>query len=172
MTQTAISEMWLTPMKRLHTIHADARVALQKTGMSQFDIIVGDAFHDIVIPPHLVTREFFELIASRLSKDGLYLMNVVDHQHRPRLALSIWRTMRAAFSNVEIWRSNETGTRTTFVLAAVAMPTPQGLIATPATPGTTFRRLSKTTLQRLVGELQPLMLTDDYTPVDRLIGVE
>ncbi len=171
-TRAAFSEMWLTPVDRLRTIHADARIALQKAGASKFDIIVGDAFHDIVIPPHLVTLEFFKLVADRLSKDGLYLMNVVDHQLRPRLALSIWRTMRATFPNVEMWRSNETGTRTTFVLAAVAQPTPRDLIATPSSPGVTFRRLPKTALQRLVREVQPLVLTDDYAPVDRIIGVE
>ena len=114
-TRTAISEMWLTPVNQLQTIHADARIALQHTPEAQFDIIVGDAFHDIVIPPHLVTLEFFKLAASRLRKNGIYLMNVVDHQRRPRLAMSIWQTMNEAFSDVELWRSNETGTRTTFV---------------------------------------------------------
>ena len=171
-TRAAISEMWLKPNDRLRTIHADARIALQNAEAAAFDIIVGDAFHDIVIPPHLVTREFFQLVAARLSKEGIYLMNVVDHQLRPRLALSIWQTMRAAFPNVEVWRSNETGTRTTFVLAAVARPTPAARLATPASPGVAFQRLPGPVLRELAKALRPVMLSDDYAPVDRLIGVE
>ena len=80
--------------------------------------------------------------------------------------------MRAAFPNVEVWRSNETGTRTTFVLAAVAQPTPQTRLATPASPGVAFERLHEPVLQGLARALRPVMLTDDYAPVDRLIGVE
>jgi len=171
-TQAAFDNMWLTPTDRLRTIHADARVALQQMRPSRFDVVIGDAFHDIVIPSHLVTIEFFRLVARRLSGDGVYLMNVVDHQRRPRLALSIWKTMSKVFSNVEVWRSNETGTRTTFVLAAVPRPTPQDRMTTSASDGVTFRRLDKTILQRLDHEVSPILLTDDYAPVDRLIGVE
>ncbi|MGI9524607.1 MAG: fused MFS/spermidine synthase, partial [Hyphomicrobiaceae bacterium] len=87
-TKAAHAELWLEPSPRIKTVFDDARTALRHTKKGSFDVIIGDAFHDIVVPPHLVTLEFFELTASRLHDTGIYLMNVVDHRRRPRLVLS------------------------------------------------------------------------------------
>jgi spermidine synthase len=35
--------------------------------MARYDVILGDAFTDVVVPVHLITREFFELAADRLN---------------------------------------------------------------------------------------------------------
>ena len=37
-------------------VHRDARMALQHSVPGSFDVIVTDAFHDIAVPYHLVTR--------------------------------------------------------------------------------------------------------------------
>ena len=171
-TQTAISELWLETGPRITPFHRDARVALASEPERHFDVIVGDAFHDIVIPPHLVTAEFFQLTASRLKADGIYLMNVVDDRDRPRLALSIRRAMMPAFSHVEVWRSNQTGERATFTLAGLAKPTPYADLPSGASPGVRFRPIPRDRLDALAADLQPVLLTDDYAPVDRLIGVD
>lgn len=171
-TETAVRQLWLQRSKRLWVLHRDARVALGRLPEGYFDVIVGDAFHDIVIPPHLVSREFFALVESRLHSDGIYLMNVVDNRAKPRLALSIAKTMGESFSAVEIWASNDLGGRATYVLAAVRQPTPYAALPSKATPGTRFRRLPKEQLSKLRDALKPVVLTDDYAPVDRLIGVE
>jgi spermidine synthase len=171
-TATAKSDMWLAASPNLKSIHLDARVALIRQAKSRFDVIVGDAFHDIVIPQHLVTSEFFELVASRLKNDGIYLMNIVDHRHRPRLALSVYETVKRSFTNVELWVSSEQGTRSTFVLAAVRKPTPYGTLNSRATPGITFQRIKAEQLRLHHRALRPIILTDDFAPVDRLIGIE
>ena len=171
-TQTAISDLWLETEPGITPLHRDARVALANEPARQFDVIVGDAFHDIVIPPHLVTAEFFELTASRLKADGIYLMNVVDDRDRPRLALSIRQAMLRAFPHVEMWRSNETGERTTFTLAGLAKPTPYAELPSRTSPGVRFQPIPETRLDALAVEIEPVLLTDDYAPVDRLIGVD
>lgn len=170
-TRAATRQMWLSRSERLRAVHEDARYALRHGKAGPFDVIVGDAFHDIVIPYHLVTAEFFRLVAARIKGDGLYLMNVVDHQLSPRLALSIRKTMATAFKHVEIWRTRETGARTTFVLIGAARPTRSGQVRTPQS-GATFGRVERETIARLDRALRPILLTDDYAPVDRLIGVE
>ena len=152
--------------------HRDARIALSNEPEKHFDVIVGDAFHDIVIPPHLVTAEFFELTTSRLKADGIYLMNVVDNRDRPRLALSIRRAMLTAFDRVEVWRTNETGERTTFTLAGLIRPTPYANLPSRTSPGIRFHPIPQSRLHTLTADLKPVLLTDDYAPVDRLIGVE
>jgi spermidine synthase len=172
-TRSATERLWLTPSDRLKTLHADARLALnQLEGDTGFDIIVGDAFHDIVVPHHLVTHEFFSLVKSRLAPDGIYVMNIVDHQKKPRLALSVLETMKQIFCRVEMWRMNDTGSRTTFILAALQQPTPYASFRSYETPGVHFRRMNEGQFQGLRKDLMPLILTDDYAPVDRLIGIE
>ncbi len=171
-TDTAGRELWLEPTDRITSVHADARVALTATEPGAFDVIVGDAFHDIVIPPHLVTEEFFRLVKSRLAPGGIYLMNVVDSRDRPRLALSILRAMTAHFQTTEVWRADQSEARATFVLAALATPTPYAALPSRNSPGITFSRIPAEQLSRLGAALAPVRLTDDFTPTDRLIGVD
>jgi spermidine synthase len=171
-TKAAVDLLWLKPSRRIRPVHQDARVALAHAGRGRFDVIIGDAFHDIVIPPHLVTREFFALVATRLADRGIYLMNVVDDRTRPRLALSIRATLLTTFSIVEMWQMNAAEGRSTFVLAAVRRPTPHDQVTLDVSPGVAFHRVDAKRLARLSTLLRPIVLTDDFAPVDRLIGVE
>ncbi|MGI9522166.1 MAG: fused MFS/spermidine synthase [Hyphomicrobiaceae bacterium] len=171
-TQTAHSELWLKKTPRITTLIDDARNALRQSPDRSFDVIVGDAFHDIVIPPHLVTHEFFELVAARLKKDGIYLMTVVDHRHRPRLALSIYRTLQSVLERIEIWVSNEPGVRSTFVLAAVREATPYSTLPSRNSPGVHFLRLERSKIERHAKKISAMVLSDDHAPVDHLIGVQ
>jgi MFS family permease len=91
-TEMAADSFWFDPATA--TIwHEDARRALLTRPQARFDIIIGDAFTDVVVPVHLVTREFFDLAAARLTEEGSFLMNVIDHEDRLRALASIVRTM-------------------------------------------------------------------------------
>ncbi len=109
-------------------------------------------------------------LSSPAPPDGIYLMNV-DHRDRPRLALSILKSMKRAFKTVEIWHSNQTGKRATFTLAGLTTSTPYAELPARASPGVRFRRISPDRLAALTTRLDPIRLTDDYAPVDRLIGL-
>jgi len=76
-TEMAIADFWFDP-DGVEILHEDARRALAGRA-DRYDVIIGDAFTDIAVPQHLITREFFELAASRLAPGGVYLMNVIDH---------------------------------------------------------------------------------------------
>ncbi len=171
-TRIAHNEMWLAPSERLKSVHLDARVALVRESPARLDVIVGDAFHDIVVPPHLVTSEFFELVASRLRSDGIYVMNVVDSGTAPRLALSILAAMAPHFEVTEIWQVSAPGERATFVLAGLSKATPQPALPSQVAAGLVFERLGRQRLEHLRARLEPIMLSDDYAPADRLIGIE
>ncbi|NNF77821.1 MAG: fused MFS/spermidine synthase, partial [Rhizobiales bacterium] len=69
-TKLAQEEMWLSK-QGIQVLHKDARAALEGLGR-KFQVIVGDAFTDIAVPPHLVTREFFTLVQASLAPDGVY----------------------------------------------------------------------------------------------------
>jgi len=61
---------------RLHAVAADGRRFLRSTE-HRYDFIFGDAYAGIkCIPPHLITREFFELVKSRLTDEGIFIMNI------------------------------------------------------------------------------------------------
>jgi predicted membrane-bound spermidine synthase len=172
-TEMAIKRLWLNGSdKRLSILHEDARTALAKFPDRHFDVIVGDAFHDIAVPQHLVTREFFELVASRLSGEGIYIMNVVDLLENPKLVLSIVATLRNAFSTIEVWRLNESGRRTTFVVTGLKRATEYKHLPSSVHADVSFTRLGKEMVARLEAAMTPVVMTDDFAPVDRLIGVQ
>jgi hypothetical protein len=170
-TDAARRHLWLDEGAGLTVKHLDARRALLDEAPSSYDVIVGDAFHDITVPQHLVTREFFEEVRSRLRNGGIYLMNVVDHRERPRMALSVAASIASAFPVVEVWRSDEAGERATFVVAGLAAPTPVGLLPSRYLEGVSFERMAPEQVKRLSAELEPVVLSDDFAPVDRLMGV-
>ncbi|CFX56679.1 conserved membrane protein of unknown function [Candidatus Filomicrobium marinum] len=168
-TEVAITHLWLKPDPRLTIRHGDARSVLVSMLADQFDVVVGDAFHDITVPQHLVTSEFFGQVRSRLRDGGIYLMNVVDHREHPRMALSVVASLAEHFPIVELWRSDEAGERATFVVAGLAKATPAGDLPARHSEGVNFERLETSQMSRM---LSPIVLRDDFAPVDRLIGVQ
>ncbi|WP_051242083.1 fused MFS/spermidine synthase [Stappia stellulata] len=160
---------------RFTITHADARVAL--SGLDRFQVVVGDAFTDIAVPAHLVTREFYEEIAHSLDPDGFYLMNLIDHSDSLRALAASVRTLKTVFPVVEAWVEAEdfsSGGRTTFVLMAGDSPSPTGRMAlastAPGAPNRIIGRIPPARVTALVETLDPPVLTDDYAPIDRLIG--
>lgn len=60
-----------------NTVVGDGRYFLKKHArLKKFDWLVLDAFHGWFSPPHLKTREFYELCASRLSPEGVLVSNL------------------------------------------------------------------------------------------------
>jgi hypothetical protein len=98
-------------------------------------VILGDAFTDVVVPVHLITREFFELAADRLNPGGSFLMNVIDYEDRLRALSSVVATLREVFPVVEVWTHQvppAPGSRMVFVVVAGDAPTPADSIHVPA----------------------------------------
>ncbi len=57
----------------------DGRNLITKTD-NKYDIILGDAYGSIYsVPSHLVTVEFFQLLKSRLSDDGIVMLNIIGN---------------------------------------------------------------------------------------------
>lgn len=70
-TKVAEQDMWFEQGASTRVFHRDARLALRQINEPRtFDVIFGDAFHDIAIPAHLITHEFNDLVASKLNTGG------------------------------------------------------------------------------------------------------
>lgn len=171
-TETAVRQFWLD--RQRITIHdEDARVALRRRVGERYDVIVGDAFGDIAVPQHLVTQEFFQLVRARLTEDGIFLMNVVDFPERLAALGAIAATLQSVFASVEIWteeRPPTPGEQRVFVLVAADKPTAFSTVATAAPDPVRFAAMAQSFTNRLVARAEPALLTDDYAPIDRLLG--
>ncbi|MCG8088430.1 MAG: fused MFS/spermidine synthase [Candidatus Thiodiazotropha endolucinida] len=168
-TLTAVEKLYLEP-EAMRILHEDGRRALTAES-GKFDVIVGDVFHDVAIPEHMVTLEFAEIVRQRLRADGIYLMNIVDAFPDPRLVRAISKTLSEVFTHVDLWMEGVPGAeRVTFVLSATNSERPAEIVqARFGFERTWFRVTEK--LMALGKPLDELpILTDDYAPVERLIA--
>jgi hypothetical protein len=170
-TALARDAFWFDP-DSAEVLHEDARRALLTRPERGYEVIIGDAFTDVVVPVHLVTREFFALVASRLDPGGSFLMNVIDHEDRLGAVASVVATLREVFPVVEVWTEQarpRPGQRMVFVVVAGAAPTPVDAFTAPAPEPTRFGALADGMVSALAAE-RGMVLTDDYAPIDRLMG--
>ena len=173
-TRTARDQFWLGTADGLEAIHEDARAALSRLPPERhFDVIFGDAFHDISVPQHLVTDEFHAQIAARLTLGGVYAMNVVDKLREPRFVLSLARTLRHRFAHVELWLDvnaiRPVEARTTWIVLASDRPTGRRELSSSTGFSRTWVQVPLDPMVREVGEHNLVHLTDDFAPVDRLL---
>jgi predicted membrane-bound spermidine synthase len=161
-TKTAREEFFFEDTPAVEVLNQDARPALRDRPKSEkYDVVLGDAFGDIAIPYHLATREFNDLVASRLKPDGVYLVTVVDGVDYDFLRSYI-KTMRLSLPYVDLVAvpgEAGGGARATFVVAASPKPIPR--IASTASPEQ---------LGAFLAERNPVTLTDDHVPVDQLLA--
>jgi spermidine synthase len=170
-TEVAARDFWFDPASAL-VLNEDARRALL-TRPETYDVIIGDAFTDIAAPPHLITREFFELVESRLTGDGIYLMNVIDHMDRLQAVTAIARTLGEVFPVVELWADPDSigvENRQVFILLAGRTESPFSGLRTLSPEGYRVARFAREARDQLLAETDSPVLTDDYAPIDRLLG--
>lgn len=172
-TEVAIRDFWFDP-EGTRILNQDARIAL-RTDSSRYDVIIGDAFTDIAVPAHLVTQEFFELVRDHLNEDGVFLMNVIDHADRMVALMSLVHTLEQVFPSVEIWteaREPDPGERMINIIAAGFAPTDVDMLQGMSPAPITFARIPAQAQAQLKAVRNPVILTDNYAPIDRLIGAD
>ena len=152
--------------------HRDARPVLEEYPEQYFDVVVGDVFHDIAIPYHLVTQEFFGLIKSRLQPHGLYLMNVVDAFPNPRLVKSVLKTAQSQFANVQVWIDQipDEPQRMTYVISAGDTHQPGEILTAELGLRRQWFSINNPLMNSGTALAELPLLTDDFAPVDRLLS--
>ena len=175
-TRTAREELFVDD-RDMQVIHGDARTILSRLPAGQrFDIIVGDAFHDVSVPYHLVTLEFARLVRQRLHADGIYVLNLVDVYPDGRLAAAMAKTLGAVFEHVDLWLEQvpRATTRVTYVISAsnqeTAFAGTGDRLHAVTRPARSWTRVTDRLLAG--GDAPPAVpvLTDDNAPVEQLIS--
>ena len=170
-TRAVERDLFVDPAE-FEVIHGDARATLYRQADDSFDVIVTDAFHDIAIPYHLVTREYIRLAKRKLRAGGLFTTNVVDAFPDPRMVKSLMKTLHQEFASGDIWldRIPDQPQRMTYVISASERRIEGDLLE--ARQG--FRRRWLRINEPLLRSGTPLaelpVFSDDFVPVERMIA--
>jgi spermidine synthase len=84
---------------KVRFIEGDGRVYLNRS-KDFYDLIILDAFRDLGVPFHLLTREFYDLVKARLAPGGAVVSNVAANT---KLYVSTLVTLRAVFPTVDVY---------------------------------------------------------------------
>ncbi len=176
-TRVAFEHLGLRPDTSILTYNEDARMVVQKLPAGWYDLVVGDAFHDVAVPYQLTTREFDEQVRALLNDRGFYFSNVVDRLHSGRFLRAYVNTLQQVFPYVRIvsdearWDSDE---QKPYVVVASVRPLSREVLA-PATlqssgnpPVSHF--MPEEVFNSWLRSQGSILLTDDYAPVENLMA--
>lgn len=157
---------------------ADGRGFLIQQPAATYDFIFGDAYNGLsYIPPHLVTEEFFGLVAERLRPGGVYMMNVIAAVRGPsgELTSGVLGGLKKHFPHVAIFTVHRATpeARQNLILMASKDPLDRFLLAQPGGGLGLGRQLVQTRVPAVV--LDPVLaaaqpFTDTRNPIDRIIA--
>ena len=160
--EIAREELGLNTGPDLRVRTGDARMSILDEPSGAYDLVVGDAFSSRSVPWHLTTSEFLAEVRRVLRPDGVYALNLIDGGELGFLRAEL-ATLGAVFEDVVVI-ANPGQTSGNFVVAASPAPLPlEALRRHAAASGAEV--IDAATLT----EGAPI-LTDDFAPVDQLIG--
>ena len=178
-TEVSRKYMGLSPATRIRTFNEDARwFVMNLKGKGIYDFIFEDAFNDLSIPYQLTTREFAKELRRLLRDDGLLLTNVIDRFEKGSFLPSYVRTLEEVFGKGHVYLvtlGSAEGSRGV-VVNRVVLASPGGVdlgaLARSLDRMDEIDRVSyvmpQHDLQDRLDEFRPMVLTDDYAPVDNL----
>ncbi len=171
-TRAAYDYMGLAPDSPVVSYNGDARLVVDDLVAAgrQYDLVFGDAFNDLSIPYHLTTREFAEKLGRLVAPGGVYLANVIDDPTDGEFMRAYTMTLNTVFPSVAVLTgqsSAELQGLATYVLAASPQPLDTAALDRPADR---VRVVPPDRVAAWLAAGRPLVLTDDYVPVDNLLA--
>jgi len=149
----------------------DGRVSLALAGTDEADVVIGDAFGGVAVPWHLATREAVQDVSRILVPGGLYALNVIDHAPLAFARAEI-ATVASVFEHVLVITPTGSlvGDRggNIVVLASDRPIDREAIGAGLIDRATPMSMVSGLELDDFLGS-DPLILTDDFAPVDQLL---
>jgi predicted membrane-bound spermidine synthase len=154
---------------KVRFIESDGRVYLNRH-KDVYDLILLDAFRELGVPFHLLTREFYTLVKEHLAPGGAVASNVAANT---KLYVSTLVTLHAVFPTVDVYPAWSEPNETQAIAVAVPAPRPtaDSLYQRALALQTEYR--FRYPLPALVGkrvtELNSKgadVLTDDFAPAD------
>ena len=159
----------LQESERVRVIQGDGRVFLTRQ-KDLYDLIILDAYRELGVPFHLLTKEFYDLVRQHLAPGGAVASNITGGT---KLYTSTLVTFRAAFPSVDVYPDFEVANEAQAIIVAMPTPAPSkdALMERAATLQSQFK--FRYPLPVILGkrvENHPAkggeLLTDDFAPVN------
>lgn len=179
-TRAAFEHFGLKPDPRMAIYNLDARNhvddLLRRKALGEdvgrFDLVYGDAFNHYSPPFHLTTLEFYEKCRELMSKESVFLANVIDVYRSGRFLGAVVNTLEEVFPYVWVFSTTPGGPsdddeRDTFVVVGATLLLPISQLNATAFSA---HLLDPAQLETLRRRSRGLVLTDDYAPVDNLLA--
>ncbi|MBI2955184.1 MAG: fused MFS/spermidine synthase [Chloroflexi bacterium] len=178
-TEIAHRELGLPRDTRIVTYNLDARQFVSELApQKHYQLIVQDAVNDLSVPYHILTKEYNDQIREILSDDGIYLLTVIDLYQDGQLLRSAIRTMMQTFPHVQLMAASpvwESSGSSVFVIygANRKLDLEEMRDALRGQEYTGIRTVVQPDdqLRAYVNGGPPIVLTDQYAPVDNLISL-
>jgi len=177
-TQVSQKYLGISLTSKIQTFNEDGRwFVMNRKEEGKYDFIFEDAFNDLSIPYHLTTKEFAIQLKRLLKKDGLLLTNVIDRFEKGSFLPSYIRTLEEVFgkSNVHLITlgpfQDLMGVKNHVVVTSPQKLDIEDLASSLNSMGESERIshiMPQEQLQHYLNQFHPVILTDDYVPVDNL----
>ncbi|MGE5251428.1 MAG: spermidine synthase [Bacteroidota bacterium] len=152
----------------------DGRLGLEQSPY-RYDIIAVDAYRPPYIPPHMTTREFFEICAAHLSDRGVLAINAASIPNDRRLINGLATTMASVFPSVHIM--DIPSTLNTMIFATRQPTTPENFAANlvalsgeASTPPLLLGAMQNTFANLKPGYQTTTVFTDDRAPIEWIVN--
>ena len=192
-TAVTYDRLFLDPSLGIRSFHRDGRqFVAEDVRPGSYDLITMDAVNDLSVPGHLLTKEFHDRVRMALAPNGVYLVSIIDRPDVGRILPAVVHTLRASFAHVVLLTPDETWDprkRTVFAIYAADVPYDEPAVfaaagrlvrdprvawgggpAAVASRWVYSHRPPKDDVGRLLSARPPLVLTDQYAPVDWLMS--
>jgi predicted membrane-bound spermidine synthase len=154
---------------KVHYVENDGRVYLNRN-KAPYDLIILDAYRELGVPFHMLTREFYALVKDRLALGGAVAANITANT---RLYLWTLATLHAVFPTVDVypdWK-DENEAQSVAVVTPGPRPSKDALMARAVALQSQYHfryplpeLVSKRTEDHNFDEAH--VLTDDFAPVN------
>jgi spermidine synthase len=161
-------------MSNLNVYVGDGRLNLERSPY-KYDIIAVDAYRPPYIPPHMTTQEFFEIVDSHLTDDGVLTINSASVPGDRRLIDGLATTMGTIFPS--IYTMDIPGTLNTMIFATKQPTTPENfainlvtLSQDPSVNPLLIATMQTTFANLKTGHEVTTVFTDDHAPIEWIVN--
>ncbi len=161
MTAIAKQYFFVPESPRLKTYFEDGRIYLN-TNDKKYDVIAMNATHDYSVPFALVTQEAIYKIKNSLSDKGIVMTNIASGitGSKSKLFASVYKTYTSVFKNVYAFKVYSTPDSEIQTIV---------LIASESDLRLTNRHEYITTQIEPSKNIEAILLTDNFAPVERML---
>lgn len=162
---------------RVQAITGDARRALTQQDGEPYDFVFGDAYDGVQwVPFHLSTREYYQTVRDRMTERGVYMTNLISSLDPEEGAFfyATAKTLQDVFGHLRVFaRSRDPKLSQNLIIVASRTPLReadafQALARDLGVGDLAAQRVPALAYQEGLAAAEAL--TDDYAPVEAMIG--